>query len=197
MISGKLGEELSKANKYVGELPQMQPAGMMCATRELAKVRKLIADNSEGVMFSGTLTQLSMDGRAISTIDFGRIAYIIETAKTDAQLKSMMGVITVNIVEGDQSSFKRANKDAEVDALCLIISWNSRNEQILKRLTAIAADLVFLGRRLGAGSKVFAAQFDLMNTDEKSRENLGQHLLAALMKFMSKMEVAIDSNFQF
>ena len=40
VISGKLGEELMAAYKYVGELPNMEPAGIMCATRELAEVRK-------------------------------------------------------------------------------------------------------------------------------------------------------------
>ena len=48
VISGKLGEELMAAYKYVGELPKMEPAGRTCATRELADVRKLIADNAEG-----------------------------------------------------------------------------------------------------------------------------------------------------
>ena len=117
VIAGKLGEELKKACKYVTELPKMEPAGMTCPTRELAEVRKLIADNAEGAMFSGSLSQLCLDERALSTIDFGRIAYIVETADSDSKLKSMMGVITVNIGEGEQLSFVRANKDAEVDAL--------------------------------------------------------------------------------
>lgn len=170
VISGKLGEELRKAYKYVEELPKMEPAGITCATRELADLRKLIADNAEGAMFSGTLTQLCMGERALSTIDFGRIAYIIEAADTDFRLKSMMGVITVNIGEGEQLSFMRANKDAEADALCLLMFWNCSNSEITSRLVAIASDLVFLGRHLGVGSKVFAAKFDMMNAEEKSRE---------------------------
>ena len=153
VISGKLGEELSSAYKYVGSLAKMEPAGITVATRELAEVKTLIADNAEGAMFSGTLSQLCVDERAISTIDFGRIAYIIETADSDSRLKTMMGVITVNIEEGEQLIFKRANKDAEVDALCLLLFWNHTNSEIHLRLTAIASDLVFLGRRLGVGSK--------------------------------------------
>ena len=66
--------------------------------------------------------------------------------------------------------FKRANKDAEVDALCLLLFWNHTNSELQLRLTAIASDLVFLGRRLGQGSKVFAAKFEMMNAEEKSRE---------------------------
>ena len=72
VISGKLGEELMAAYKYVGELPKMMPAGKTCAIRELAEVRKLIADNAEGAMFSATLSQLCLETRALSTIDFGR-----------------------------------------------------------------------------------------------------------------------------
>ena len=60
VISGKLGEELRKAYMYVEELSTMEPAGITCTTRELADVRKLIVDNAEGAMFSGTLTQLCM-----------------------------------------------------------------------------------------------------------------------------------------
>ena len=165
VISGNLSAEVHQAYKYVQSLPAMVPAGITVAARNFVDVQKLIGDNPEGIMFSGSLSQLSVEDRALSTIDYGRIGFIIESAATDAQLKSLMGVIMVNIAEGvkEASNLLRANKDAEVDALCLIMSWNSRNEQILKRLTAIAADLVFLGRRLGAGSKVFAAKFDLMN----------------------------------
>ena len=82
VISGKLGEELKAAYKYVRELPKMEPAGRRCATRtrELAEIRQQIADNAEDVMFSATLTELCLQERALSTIDCGRIAYIIETA---------------------------------------------------------------------------------------------------------------------
>jgi len=170
VISGNLGEELNKSYQYVTALQKMQPAGITVATREFADVKKLVSDNAEGVMFSGTLSQLRVDERALSTIDYGRIGYIIESAENDAQLKNMLGVIIVNIEDGEQLHFMRANKDAEVDALCLLMYWNSQNQEVQSRLIALASDLVFHGRRLGAGSKVFAAKFELMNADEKSRE---------------------------
>ena len=148
VIASKLEEELMAAYKYVGELPKMEPAGRRCATRELAEVRKLVADDAEGAMFSATLTQLCLKERALSTIDCGRIAYIIQTGDSDSRLKSMMGVITVNIGEGEQLNFRRVDKDAEVDALCLLMYWNCSNSEITSRLDAIASDLVFLGRHL-------------------------------------------------
>ena len=41
-------------------------------------------------MLSGSLSQLIVGERALSTIDYGRIGYILESADTDAQLKTMM-----------------------------------------------------------------------------------------------------------
>ena len=75
------------------------------------------------------------------------ISSLPKSADTDAQLKSLLGVITVNIAEGEQLRFMRANKDAEVDALCLLMSLHS---QVHSRLIALAPDLVLLGRCLGA-----------------------------------------------
>ena len=147
IISGKLGEELVKAYQHVKSLPAMVPAGITCGIRKFADVQKLVADNEES-MFSGSLSQLSVDDRALATIDFGRIGHVIESADTDLQLKSILGVITINIPEGKQQPFMRANKDAEVDALCLLMFWHSSNSQVLERLIAVASDLVFVGRRL-------------------------------------------------
>ena len=172
IISGKLDEELQKSYQYAKALPVMLPAGITVPKRELADVKKLLdKQKEEGIMFSATLKQLDVSERAHSTIDYGRIGYIIEEAVTDARLKKLLGSIIVNIGEGEeQSSFARANKDAEVDGLCLLLFWHSSNNQeVLQRLIAVASDLVFEGRRLGSGSKVFAAKFDLMNSDEKSR----------------------------
>ena len=146
VIAGKLEEELMMAFKYVGDLPQMEAAGSTCAIRELADIKKICAENSDGAMFSATLSQLSLDDRAMTTIDIGRIATIFESSDTDAKLKQMMGVITVNIGEGEQLRFMRANKDAEVDALCLLMYWHKGNPPVHSRLIIVASDLVFLGR---------------------------------------------------
>ena len=96
MISGKLVEELDEAYEYVDSLPAMVPAGITVPKRELADVKKLLERKTEGVMFSGTLNQLDISQRAHSTIDYGRIGYIIAEAVTDARLKSLLGNIIVN-----------------------------------------------------------------------------------------------------
>ena len=170
VIANTVDLELGKAYQYVKGLSAMEPAGITTGIRELAEIKKLSAENADGIMFSGTITQLIVEERALPTIDFGRIAHIIETCATDAQLKSSLGNIIVNIEDGEQSRFMRANKDAEVDALCLFMYWHSGEPQIQTRLIAIASDLVFKGCRLGTGSKVFAKKFELMNAEEKSRE---------------------------
>ena len=51
-----------------------------------------------------------------------------------------------------------------------MIFWHAQDKQVHSRLIELASDLVFLGRRLGLGLKVFAAKFDMMNLDEKSRD---------------------------
>ena len=153
IMSGKLGEELNKAYEYVGSLKAMVPAGITVATMELADVKKKLDDKQEGVMFSGTLSQLVVGERAqvidYNRIDVDRIGYVIRLAHTDVCLKSLLGFITVHIGEGEQLRVMRAN-EGEVDALRLLMFWHSSNSQVLERLIAVASDLVFLGRRLRA-----------------------------------------------
>ena len=120
IIAGKLHEELQKSYQLVKILPFMQPAGITVTRRQFTDVKQLVETNTE-VMFSGTLSQLDITQRALSTIDYGRIGYILKEADTDAQLKILLGNILVNIGEGEQSYFVRANKDAEVDSLCLLL----------------------------------------------------------------------------
>ena len=102
-ISGMLDDELKKAYEYVNSLPAMVPAGVTELCLSAADVKKLVDDNPEGFLFSGTLSDLVVDDRALSTIDYARIAYVIESADTATQLKSLLGVITVNIGEGEQA----------------------------------------------------------------------------------------------
>ena len=68
MSSGKLVKELYKAYDYVDSLPAMVPAGVteLCQL-SAADVKKLADDNPEGVLLSGTLSQLVVDERALKT----------------------------------------------------------------------------------------------------------------------------------
>ena len=172
ITSGRLSAEMLLAYRHVSDNTPLIPAGITVAKRELVDVRKMLVDNPEGVMFSGSLPQLCLPERAVSAIDSGRIAYIIESATTPTQLNNLVGSIIVN-VDNDAAGFKRANKDAEVDALCLLMYWHREKEDHTSAFQSIASDLTFHGRRLGTGSKHFAARLELINAEEKSRETLG------------------------
>ena len=97
-------------------------------------------------LFSGSLSQLIAEERILSTIDYGRIGNIIESADTDAQLHSLLGTIQVDIKQGKKLRFVRVNNNAEVDALCLLTYWHSGNPPVHSRLINVVSDLVFLDR---------------------------------------------------
>ena len=156
-MSNGLAAELQAAYTYVGSLSPMQPAGITVPVRDYNEVKKLMHTNQEGIMFSGSLCQLDLQNRAISTIDFGKLGFILEDADTDSALKKLIGTIVVNLDAGNASHFVRANKDAEVDALCLTMYWSSHDSQLIEVLKKVAADLVFSGRALGDRTRVFAA----------------------------------------
>ena len=170
LSNDKINCEMATAYGYVQSLSMMKPAGITVAIRPLAEVKKLLtADNPEGVMFSGALTELILAERAVSAIDAGRMAYILDAATTPAALKNLMGPIIVDVDRGTQG-FKRANQDAEVDSLCLLMHWNKGSPDHKKVLDAIAADLTFQGRHMKTGSKTFA---EMITADERKQETMG------------------------
>ena len=174
VFSGELESELQHAYEYLSSLPPMVPAGIASAIRTFDAVRQLITEHGDGITFSGTLAQLMLDSRAVSTIDTGMIGYILKYALTETFLKKLIGTIIVNIDDGLYlGTFQRGDSDAEVDALCLLMYWTRGCKTSEERMISLASDLVFEGRRLGSGSQVFAAKFELMCLDEKSRECAG------------------------
>ena len=141
LISNRLGEELNRAYECVKSLPEMNP----CGTTATCWAIGLISYGYRATVYAGTLPQLVEGKRVRSTTDYDRIGYIIESADHDLALKSFLGVFKVNILEGEQRrSFVRVDKDAEVDALCLLIFWHSSNSEVHSRLIDHASDLVFL-----------------------------------------------------
>ena len=101
-MADSLAAELQAAYTYVRSLGQIKPAAVTCPVREYADIKKLMRTNSEGILFGGSLSQLDLKHRAISTIDFGKLSHILETADSDAALKSAMGPIVVNIAAGNE-----------------------------------------------------------------------------------------------
>ena len=91
-------------------------------------------------------------GGHLATLTTVGSGIILEETDTHAMLKSLIGCISVNFGDGEHSSFERANEDAEVDRLCLLLFWHSSSREALSRLIAPASDLVFLYPRLGSRS---------------------------------------------
>ena len=148
VISGKLPEELSQAYEYVNSLPAMVPTGVTVAGYEAHVAGTCTVEHVAGPVFAASLSQLVVEERALSTIDYAGIGYVIDSAHDDAALRRLLGIITVHPVEGEQCRFVGVDKHAEVDALCLLMFWHSSNSQVHSRLIALASDLVFLYRSL-------------------------------------------------
>ena len=85
VIADGLAAELQVAYKHVAALPPMKPAGIASAVRTMEEVKRLTKQSTDGILFSATLSQLFIDERAVSTIDSGRIEYILKAASTDCQ----------------------------------------------------------------------------------------------------------------
>ena len=141
LISDRLGEELNQAYEHVKSLPEMRPFGITAVCWGMTAS----CSGYRGGAVSGTLSQLVERKRVLSTIDQERIGYIIESADHDIALKNLLGVFKINVLEGEPPpNIVRLDKDAEVDALCLLIYWHSSNSQVHLRLIQLASDLVFL-----------------------------------------------------
>ena len=69
---GLLSGELEAAYAHVAA-KELTPAGNACGIRDLEEVNELVKADPGGVIFSGSLTQLKVADRALSTIDSGRI----------------------------------------------------------------------------------------------------------------------------
>ena len=82
---------------------------------DIADVQRLLPhapNKTDGVRFSGTLSQLDLYGPGLTTTDCGRIVHIIKATATDDGLKRrMIGIIVVNIDEcsAHTAGLKRAN----------------------------------------------------------------------------------------
>ena len=173
VMSNSIHAELQSAYTYVASL-NMMPVGTRAQICGYDDVKISLRTEPGGVRFSGSLSQLDLQHRAMTMLDFNQIGSIIEYWLHQTHDMSLMTeVITVNIDASNHSFYVRADRDAPIDAMCLLMYWCSGNWQLSERLKAAAADLVFVGRQLGNGSKVYAAKFDLMNQEATKRYVVG------------------------
>ena len=135
------------------------------------KTKASIDKGKSGVLSAGSLSSLDLPARAVATLDTGSISFLLTNFTTLASLKSMIGKIIINASVWDGTCFSgliRADKDAEVQTLCLVAFW-CQNEQV----SAACADLTFDFRALGLGSKQRTATLKLLDVEDKFRAVMG------------------------
>ena len=108
VIANGINGELQAAFNYVGQLGHIQPTGKRAAVRNFDNVKSNTENQSGGVLFGGSLSQMALQQRAMSTIDIGKLGYIMENATTDASLREMIKPIIVNIDAGSAVLFTEA-----------------------------------------------------------------------------------------
>ena len=101
----------------------------------------------------------------------------MESNSSVHDLEKAIGQIIVNMSQwgnGKIEDMVRANKDAEVDALCLLLWWAKDTQEeapdVFLALRETCTDLVFDGQKLDTGSKLYSAKFSLIVQEEKLRE---------------------------
>ena len=183
-------DELASAIAWVMEnIPQTSLAAE-CAQRTPTDIKALIEKGKSGVLSAGSLSALDLHATAVSTLDTGRISHLLTNSTTLASLQSMIGKIIINASVWDGNCFSgliRADKDAEVQTLCLVAFW-CKNEQV----SAACADLTFDFRALGLGSKQRTATLKLLDVEDKFRAVMGISgwRKVALYHDISKMMIA-------
>ena len=131
----------------------------------------MIEKGKSGVLSAGTLSALNPTANAVATLDTGRISFLLSHYTTLASLKHVIGKSIINASVWDGNGFSgliRADKDAEVQTLCLVAFWWKN-----VKVSAACADLTFDFRALGLGSKQRTATLKLLDNDDKFRTVIG------------------------
>ena len=129
---------------------------------------KMSADAKGSVTASSTLMDMNLDADAVATLDVARIQWVLANHTTVHALKGCIGTITVNWDSADElgKSVQRLDKDAEIQALCLLILWTDGHKALLD----VAADLVFKYVHAGLGSSKKAYTLRLIDEEEGKRK---------------------------
>ena len=82
VMSNGIHAELQSARSYVVSLGYIMPAGKRAPVCAYDNVKKTIRDRREStapgaVLFGGSLSQLDLQRRAMTMLDFGKLGYII------------------------------------------------------------------------------------------------------------------------
>ena len=144
-----VADELAASIAWVMENVSKTPVGAECPLRKTTEIKELLEKGTKGVLSAGSLSALSLSATAVSTIDTGRISFLLATYCTLKTFKEMVGKIIINASVWDGNSYEqliRADKDAEVQAMCLVAYWCN-----VPQVSEAFADLTFEFRYNGTG----------------------------------------------
>ena len=115
----------------------------------------------------GTLQDLALEIDALTTIDIARLQWMLTQHADARSFKDAIGVIAVNFdtVDHNVKQGRRLDKDAEIQALCLLIYWTEA-----KAFIDMASDLVIKYVHAGHGSATQAYTLRLINQEETKRK---------------------------
>ena len=118
-------------------------------------------------MHGATLQDIALEVDALSTIDIARVQWMLTAHADSRSFKDSIGVISVNYDTVDEhvKQGRRLDKDAEIQALCLLIYWTEAQPFI-----DIASDLVIKYVHAGCGSSGKAYTLRLINLEESKRK---------------------------
>ena len=169
IIEGNLADEIRRATTYVKSKVNEVPSGETCSKRTPGEVCELMkATKHASIMASGALQMLIIEENAVNTLDAARIKHMLSNFKTLAEFKTAIGPIKINFDLTEQATLtqgRRLNKDAEIQALSLLIYWMESDA-----VTAAGSDLIFEYIHGGSGSHAATASLRLINEEEKGRK---------------------------
>ena len=174
-IDGMLAACWRLAGSKVGQTPPMCVA---CPKRE-GNLKDLCKASlpTTSLMFSGTLTQLDATFRAIDVgMDVAKVQFVLQNADSVTALRSLIGSITINYdtwTSDEPARLQRAHKDAELDALVLLINWYDDDVDVAKALLDVATDLIFEAKSMHTGSKFCSERLRILDLEEKNRKVIG------------------------
>ena len=111
--------------------------------------------------------------------DVGKINKLLGEMKLASDIKNTLGTVIVNLDQlmGDEwkpNSLKRAHKDAEAIAVCLVLYYHREApSEVCDALVLASRDIVLEGRNLGSGCEFETHKFSFAEKEEAQRDVLG------------------------
>ena len=166
VTDNEFSDELTKAMQHVSDSLDPTPKGLACPFTAMDDIKKVMAEPTMSRMASGSLAGLQLNYSAMSSFDCGRIRWCLKEHSTVADFKAAVGSIKINFdTPSDSGKLVRLNKDAEVQAMCLLIYWDQTPE-----LMNAAQDLIFEFVHGGIGSRSRSATLKLIDAADSKRK---------------------------